>query len=82
MGLFSAHTRLCCKSLAAAHPLAQVYIYDTYEKGSISIQERMQLGQPDECLSCCSVSMDDLYVIVGGAEGAIFSWDTERCGSV
>ena len=50
----------------------QVIVYDTYP-----IQQRMLLGHPDEILTCCSISMDNMYVVVGGAEGSIYSWDAE-----
>jgi WD40 repeat protein len=53
-------------------------VYDTYEKGVISIQQRQLLGHPDEGLTCCSISMDDMFVVVGGAEGSIYSWDVAR----
>lgn len=41
------------------------------------VQQRQLLGHPDEPLTCCSISMDDMYVVVGGAEGSIYSWDAE-----
>uniref|UniRef100_A0A7S3R5P2 Ion transport domain-containing protein n=1 Tax=Dunaliella tertiolecta TaxID=3047 RepID=A0A7S3R5P2_DUNTE len=39
------------------------------------IQLRMLLGHPDEVLTCCSISLDDEYVVVGGLDGSLYSWD-------
>jgi WD40 repeat protein len=36
----------------------------------------MLLGHPDEPLQCCSISLDDEYVVVGGDNGGVYSWDT------
>jgi len=41
------------------------------------IQQRQLLGHPEEVLTCCSISVDDMYVVVGGADGSIYSWDTD-----
>jgi len=51
---------------------SKVVVYD-----ADPIQMRQLLGHPDETLTCCSVSLDDLFVVVGGADGSIYSWDTE-----
>ena len=48
----------------------QVVIWDQQQ-----IQQRMLLGHPDEVLTCCSISVDDAFVVVGGADGSLYSWD-------
>ena len=53
--------------------MPQVVIWDQQK-----IQQRMLLGHPDEVLTCCSISFDDEYVVVGSAEGSIYSWDVDR----
>jgi len=62
----------CEEALRAFRPWPQVVIYD-----ADPVQQRQLLGHPDEPLTCCSISMDDMYVVVGGAEGSIYSWDAE-----
>ncbi len=39
--------------------------------------QRGLLGHPDEPLTHCSISLDDQYVVVGGARGTVYSWDSE-----
>ena len=55
-----------------AHTHTQVVMYDAEP-----IQQRQLLGHPEEVLTCCSISVDDMYVVVGGADGSIYSWDTD-----
>ncbi|KAL6745453.1 quinon protein alcohol dehydrogenase-like superfamily, partial [Haematococcus lacustris] len=51
---------------------SKVFIWDQQQ-----LRQRQLLGHPDEPLTCCSVSLDDLYVVVGGARGTVYSWDSD-----
>ena len=35
------------------------------------------LGRVSEALVCCSISLDDRYVVCGGIRGNVYSWDTD-----
>jgi WD40 repeat protein len=50
---------------------SKVVIWDQKE-----MKQLQTLGHPEETLVCCSISLDDAYVIVGSAEGSIYSWDS------
>mmetsp|Transcript_14469 Transcript_14469/g.31389 ORF Transcript_14469/g.31389 Transcript_14469/m.31389 type:complete len:1906 (-) Transcript_14469:1211-6928(-) len=51
---------------------SKVYIWDQQE-----LKQRQLLGHPEEPLTCCSVSLDDMYVVVGGSKGGVYSWDSD-----
>lgn len=53
--------------------LLQVYLWDQE-----ALRQRCLLGHPDEPLTCCSVSLDDMYVVCGGARGTIYTWDSDK----
>lgn len=57
----------------APHAAMQVFVWDTAQ-----LRQRQLLGQPDEPLTSCSISLDDMYVVVGGARGSVYSWDMDR----
>ena len=44
-----------------------------------TLQQQQLLGHPEEPLVCVSISLDDAYVVVGGAKGGVYSWDTDTC---
>ncbi len=50
---------------------SKVIIWDQRE-----LKQLQTLGHPDEPLVCCSISLDDAYVVVGGSKGSIYSWDS------
>ncbi len=58
---------------ALAPRQTQVFIWDQQ-----ALRQRQLLGHPDEPLTSCSISLDDQYVVVGGARGTVYSWDSER----
>ncbi len=51
---------------------SKVYMWDQQQ-----LKQKQLLGHPDEPLYCCSVSLDDEYIVVGGTKGGIFSWDSD-----
>eukprot|EP00798_Chlamydomonas_sp_ICE-L_P028268 gene28270-31373_t len=38
--------------------------------------QRSVLGQPQEPLACCAVSLDDAYVVVGGYQGSVYAYSS------
>lgn len=51
---------------------SKVYLWDQQQ-----VVQKQLLGHPEEPLSCCSISLDDAYIVVGGANGGVYSWDSD-----